>query len=111
MTFVILRKQTLQDQIRDVIRKEVRAAFLAALQGDGTGDDRGVLGEFDSLHSRIRSLQLEIRKMQTRIDAFRELIAALDRKVDEWKARPEGVPVAEFDALADQLRAVLAKFG
>jgi hypothetical protein len=107
MTFVIMRKTTLQQQIETAVNQ----AFKTWVAGDGTGDDRGLCGEFDSLHSRIRSLQLETKKMQSKIDAFRDLIAQVSAKVDELKAKGEGIPVDVFAQLTDDLKAVLAKLG
>ena len=81
------------------------------LWGWGESETPGLYREFDSLHSKIRALQLQVNAMQSRIDDFKALIAALDAKVDEWKNKPAGVPVDVFDDLAAKLREVLAKFG
>jgi hypothetical protein len=105
MTFVIMRKTTLQQQIETAVNQ----AFKAWTQGDGTGDDRGLYGEFDSLHSRIRALQLETKRMQGRIDVFKDILAQVSAKIDELKAKGEGVPVDVFNGLIDDLKAVLAK--
>lgn len=105
---IFISEKKLQTLIAAVVKSQMQNALWG-----WTGDPEvpGLYREFDSLHSRIRALQLQVNQMQSRIDDFRALIAALGAKIDEWKARPEGVPVETFDALADELRAVLAKFG
>jgi hypothetical protein len=77
--------------------------------GDDDPETPGLYREFDSLHARINALAIRIDNMQDKIDAFKALLAAVDAKVDEWKAKPAGVPVEVFDALAEQLKAILAK--
>ena len=109
MTFVIMRKATLQDQLRQMVRAEFKSALQEALEGDGTGDNRGLYGEYDSLHSRIRALQLEIKRMQGRIDVFKDILAQVSSKIDEIKAKGEGVPMDVFEGLLADLKAVLAK--
>lgn len=104
-------KARLQD-LRPLIAAEVKSQMQNLLWG-WTGDTEtpGLYREFDSLHSRLRALQLQVDKMQTRLDDAAALIAAISAKVDELKARPEGVPVEAFDAFVGQLRDLLAKLG
>ncbi len=100
-----------EKKLQALIASAVKSQMQNALWGwNGDPEVPGLYREFDSLHSRIRALQLQVNKMQSRIDDFAALLRDLDAKVDALKANA-GIPVEQFDALADQLRAILAKLG
>lgn len=100
-----------EKKLQSLITAAVKSQMQNLLWGwAGEKEIPGLYREFDSLHSRIRALQLQVNQMQSRIDDFAALLRALDAKVDALKAN-QGVPVEQFDALAEQLRAILAKLG
>jgi uncharacterized coiled-coil DUF342 family protein len=108
MAYIFISEKKLQSLVATAVKTQMQNLLWG---WDGETEIPGLYREFDSVHARINSLERKVNEMQSRIDDFRALIAALGAKIDEWKARPEGIPVETFDALADELRAVLAKFG
>lgn len=103
-------KARMQD-LRPLMAADVKSQMQNLLWGWSEVEMPGLYREFDSVHSRIRALQLQVNEMQTRIDDANALVAAIAAKIDELKARPEGVPVDVFDGFVAQLRDLLAKLG
>lgn len=108
MAYIFISEKKLQSLITTAVKSQMQNLLWG---WEGGTEVPGLYREFDSIHSRIRSLQLQVDKMQTRIDDANALIAAIAAKVDELKARPEGVPVEVFDGFVAQLRDLLAKLG